>query len=262
MDKSTRGFLFISCCFIIGFLILLNFLVFTGEHWSVYTAVLLLSPAYFFLFNGSKHLKSYTLLTSILILVVLGIINYLETPDYAWVLYAIPAVLAWPIIIFGGKYSAKFGYSFLMSTLLVLCYIGLNIYFEPRFPFSIFTTFAIYWWPLSVSLARFPRAFSVVGTLWLTLFFIMANLVTTDVTWWIYPVFAVLFWPLPMFFARHIFTFSILSTLLISLFLIAVNLLTSPQTVWAIYPIFAVLWWPLSTYFFVYRRKNMKQKFS
>ncbi|WP_088840616.1 hypothetical protein [Listeria sp. ILCC797] len=262
MDKSTRGFLFISCCFIIGFLILLNFLVFPGENWSIYTAVLLLSPAYFFLADGSKHLRSYSLVTSVLIIAVLALTNYFESPEYAWILFAIPAILAWPIIIFGGKYSAKFGYSFLMSTLLVLCYIGLNIYFEPRFPFSIFTTFAIYWWPLSVALARFPRAFSVIGTIWLTLFFIVTNFVTTDVIWCVYPVFAVLFWPLSMFFARHIFTYSILCTMLVSAFFIVVNWLTTPEIIWAIYPIFAVIWWPLSIYFFVYRRRNVKQKFS
>lgn len=262
MDKSTRGFLAFSAFLVAIFLIALNFLVFPGGDWSFYTAILLLIPTLFFLLNGSRHLKLFSVLCSVLILVVLTITNLRETPNYLWVLYAIPAVLTWPLVILMGERAVSFIHSTLASLLLVLSYILLNVYFEPSFPFSIFTTFVIMWWPLSVGINYFPRGFSVVATIWLILFFIVANAVTTDVIWWIYPAFASLFWPLSLLLARYLLTYSIISTLLFSIFFIVVNVITSRETIWAIYPIFGVLWWPLSIYFFVYRRKQTKEKFS
>lgn len=261
MDKSTRGFLAFSSFLIAVFLMALNFLVFPGSDWSFYTAILFLAPVLFFLLDGSRHFKLFSVVGSILVLIVLAAANLRETPDYLWVLFAVPAVLAWPLVILMGQRAASFFYSTLASLVLVLSYVLLNIYFEPGFPFSIFTTFAIMWWPLSVGIGYFPRAFSIVAAAWLILFFIVANAVTTDAIWWIYPAFASLFWPLSVLLARHLLTYSIISTILISIFFIVVNVITSKETIWAIYPIFAVLWWPLSIYFFVYRRKQTKQKF-
>ncbi|WP_163653209.1 hypothetical protein [Listeria sp. PSOL-1] len=261
MDKSIRSFLFFSCCLVIAFLVALNLLVFDKGHWSIYLSILLLSPAYFFLF-GKKYFKSHAVFSSLFVLTALTLVNYFESPIYAWVVFAIPAVCAWPAVIIGGKKSGESGYAFLISTMLALSYIGLNLSFETRFPFSIFTTFVIYWWPLAVTFARFLRIFSVVGTIWTTLFFMVTNLVTTDTIWWIYPVFALLFWPLSLFFARYLFAYSILATLLLSIFFITVNVITTPHVIWAIYPIFGILFWPLAMYFFVYRRRGVRRLFS
>ncbi|EUJ33195.1 hypothetical protein MFLO_04650 [Listeria floridensis FSL S10-1187] len=261
MDKSTRSFLFFSCALTIAFLIALNFLVFPGQNWSLYSSLLLLLPLVYFLIDGSRHYKTYSVIGSLVVFAVLSAANLIESPDYLWVLFAIPALAAWPLVIIMGKKAAKFSYAFSGAVLLILCYVVLNLIFEPRFPFSIFTTFTIMWWPLSVALAKFSRAFSLVGTAWMTLFFIIVNIITTPVIWWIYPVFALLFWPLSMFLARYPLSYAILSTLILSSFFIIVNLITSRDTIWAVYPIFGLLWWPLSIYFFVYRRKHVKRKY-
>ncbi|WP_239257149.1 hypothetical protein [Listeria ilorinensis] len=261
MDKSTRGFLLVSAIFVLIFLAAINLLVFPDQHWALYTSLLLLSPFYFIL-GGDRHLKLYTVIAALFLLVVLAFSNYLETPDYPWILYVMPAVCAWPIVILGGQKSGTAGYSLFWSLVLVFSYIALNVFFEPAFLFSIFTTFGIMWWPLSVGLAKYPRGFSIIAAVWMTIFFIVANFVTTETVWWIYPVTAIWFWPLVMFLLpRHLTTFSFISTGLVVTFFVTVNILTTPDIIWAIYPIFAIIWWPLAIFFFVYKRRKINRPF-
>jgi hypothetical protein len=260
MTKSTRNFLSASALLLTVFLLTVNFTTYPGHLWAIWTTPALLTAPLFFLLsnNTRRHLTAFSIASTIITLGTLVVTNMLETPDYWWFLYAVPALLVWPTVMLGGKKSSTPSFAFVVSAIVTAAYIALNIYFEPRFPWSIFTTFALLWWPFGVALAKKPRALSLFGASWVTLLALVVNFVTTpETTWWIYPVFSVMFWPFGVFLARRTLTFSIIMTTWIALFFGLLNAMLTPTAVWWIYPAFAMAFWPLSVYFFVTKRKEI-----
>ncbi|GAK05599.1 hypothetical protein JCM19037_4110 [Geomicrobium sp. JCM 19037] len=144
--------------------------------------------------------RTYSITGSALIFITLALINSIETPHYAWVLYALP-IFVWPI-------SAWFPRTFKTSLMAWVCffiislyYIGLNIGWEDRFPWAIFPVFALLWWPMTVQFVRRPVLYAFVMSGLLALFFIVVNLVTSPQELWaVYPIFVFIWWPLSMYY--------------------------------------------------------------
>lgn len=134
------------------------------------------------------------------------------------------------------------------SSLLIIIFLFIvNYITSSNYPWFIYPAFAVLWWPVSVYFAakKKYRAFSLAGSLLVSIFFTIVNMISSpEYIWFIYPVFAVLWWPVSMYFGKKSKVMSIIGSSLIICFFLLVNRLTSPGYPWFIYPSFAALWWP------------------
>ena len=144
------------------------------------------------------------------------------------------------------------GFSIAGSMLLILFFAYINFTTSSSFPWFVYPSFAVIWWPLGVLFAgrHSMKIFSLVGSLAIIVLLVATNYVTSwDYPWFLYPSFAVIWWPLAAFFgAKRGKVFSILGSLSIIAFSMITNYITSPSYIWFFYPAFAVIWWPLSVF--------------
>lgn len=142
------------------------------------------------------------------------------------------------------------GFSVVGSILTILFFAFINYTTSPRFPWFIFPSFAVLWWPiLTIFIGRRSmRILSLIGSLVTIAFLFGLNYITSwGYPWFLYPSFAVLWWPLALFFgARNRKLFSVVGFIVLTVFFMVTNLVTSPNVIWFYYPVFGALWWPLS----------------
>jgi len=85
----------------------------------------------------------------------------------------------------------------------IIYYSLLNIILSHPYPWAIYPSFFVIWWPLALYHAQRKTfvAFSVTATILISIFFITVNIVSSPgVIWAFYPIFVVLWWPLSMYF--------------------------------------------------------------
>ncbi|TQR20317.1 hypothetical protein [Psychrobacillus vulpis] len=193
-------------------------------------------------------------------IIFLLLVNYLTSPSYPWFLYPFFVLLLSVI----GLYCAKKGkhklLSVLYSAIIIVFLITENVLYTPQYPWFLYATFPILWWPILVFLGTRAKMMTTawIGSMSIILYYLILNtFLSPGYPWVIYPAFVVLWWPLALYHAQKktYFKFSIHASILIIVFFILVNFISSPQTIWAVYPIFCVLWWPLSMYYFVFKRR-------
>ena len=145
------------------------------------------------------------------------------------------------------------GFSITGSLLIILFFAFINFTTGARFPWSIFPSYAVLFWPLTAIFAgrHSMKIFSLIGSLLtIAVLFILNYLTSWGYPWFLYPSFAILWWPVALFFgANHAKTFSIAGSIVIIAAMIVTNLIASPSNIWFYYPVFAVVWWPLSVLF-------------
>ena len=145
------------------------------------------------------------------------------------------------------------GFSIAGSLVIILFLAFLNFFTGSRFPWFIFPTYAILWWPISIFFVgkRSMKMFSLVGSFITIALLFLVNYVTSwNYPWFLFPSFAILWWPLAMFFGyKNPKAFSIIASLVIIAFCVVTNYVMSPSVIWFYYPLFAVVWWPLSMFF-------------
>ncbi len=139
------------------------------------------------------------------------------------------------------------------SLLMIFLFVFINYSTACSFPWFIYPTFAVIWWPLSIICAgrHSIKAFSLVGSLAIIGILFLTNYLTSwKYLWFIYPSFAVIWWPIVIFFHKKFGkALSIIGSLSIIAFSIAANYIVSPSYIWFFYPTFAVIWWPLGVFF-------------
>ncbi|RLL43984.1 hypothetical protein D8M04_13100 [Oceanobacillus piezotolerans] len=203
MKRYEWRFIATGCALTIFFFIIVNYITKTQYPWFIYpTLLLLLLPLGLYCIFEKKH-TLFSLVGSFLILLYLVTENYLNTPDYPWVLYAVAPIVLWPVLILLGKRNNSMFVACTISTFFILYYVILNIYLAPPYPWAIFPAFAILWWPLSLYHVKRKSyfAFSVSAAIFISLFFISVNVFFSPRTIWaVYPAFAVLWWPLSMYY--------------------------------------------------------------
>ncbi len=201
MNKFDTGFALAGSIMSIIFFMLVNYITGSEHLWFIYPAfVLLLWPIGLYCAKKKQH-KLFSILCSTIIIIYLIVENILQTPGYPWSIYAIYPVLWWPILMILGKRASNMGVAILGSLSTILYYSILNIVLSPGYPWVIYPAFAVLWWPLSLYHAKKKTyfAFSVQASLFIILFFIIVNAVSSPNTIWaVYPIFAVLWWPLSM----------------------------------------------------------------
>jgi hypothetical protein len=183
------------------FLVIVNALTSPSYPWFLYPAFAVLWWPLSVLF-ARKYQKVYAIAGSILVLVFLTTINLVFSPFSLWVLYAAFPVLCWPVIICLGRRAGRLPSAMTISLLAIAYYFLLNQYYAPGFPWFIFPTYAVVWWPLSVLYAKKNKMlqFSLIGTLITVAFFVVLNAVTTPgQPWAVFPIFGFLWWPLTIY---------------------------------------------------------------
>jgi hypothetical protein len=144
-------------------------------------------------------------------------------------------------------------FSIIGSLLMISLFVFINYSTKCSFPWFIYPTFAVLWWPLSIACVRrhAMKGFSVFGSLAIIAILFLTNYLTSwEHLWFIYPSFAVLWWPLAMLLhKKYGKALSVIGSLSIIAFSIAANYIACPSYIWFYYPAFAVIWWPLSVFF-------------
>ncbi len=146
------------------------------------------------------------------------------------------------------RFAIGFASAGTMMTILFLVIV--NYITGSRYPWFIYPTFAILWWPLSVIFARrYPKAFSVFGSLLIIVFLIITNLTfSPGYLWVLYAVYPVLCWPVILFLGRR--AARLPAALAVSCvgicYYLFLNVFYAPGFPWFIFPAYVLLWWPLA----------------
>jgi hypothetical protein len=202
--------------------------------------------------NQRRSAVGFSVVGSLITILFFIYVNYSTGSRFPWFIYPTFAVIWWPLgVIFAGRHAGK-TFSLAGSLAVIVLLFITNYLTSWNFPWFVFPSFAVIWWPLGVIFAeRHDRkAFSLAGSLAvIALLFVTNYLTSWSHPWFLYPSFAVIWWPLAVFFgAKHGKTLSVIGCLSIIAFSLTVNLITSPSFLWFTYPAFAVIWWPLSVF--------------
>lgn len=206
MKYYDIGFVVVGSLMTIVFLIIVNLITGSNYPWFIYPAfaLILWTVGYYFIRNGKQ--KQLALFYSLLIILFLILTNYLNTPDYPWVLFAIYPLLWWPILTFLGDKAAAMSTALIGSTSIIIYYFVLNMIFSPQYLWVIYPAFVVIWWPLSLYHAKRKTYFqySIHASLLISLFFICVNVISSPHTIWaVYPIFCVLWWPLSVYYFAY-----------------------------------------------------------
>lgn len=201
--KTIKAFSMIGTIIIIAFFCITNYFTSPAYPWFIYPVFAVLWWPLSLYFGHRHSIKRYSVLGAFILIAFLVINNYLFTPGYPWVLYAVCPILMWPVCIFLGRRGAELPIALLCSFAIIAYYVALNILISNAFPWAIFPAYAILWWPLAVFFAKHRRfmSFSFLGFTLTLVFFITVNRITTPhQIWWIYPVFSMVWWPLSTYY--------------------------------------------------------------
>ncbi len=151
------------------------------------------------------------------------------------------------------KHRNAIAFSVTASLIIIFFAAYINFTVGGSFPWFIFPTYAVLWWPIGVFFSKKRSAFvlSLVGSLLTIILLFLTNYFTSwNFPWFLIPSVAILWWPLGIFFGtKNYKLFSLISSIILSAFSILVNVIFTPSVLWCHYPVFALIWWPLSAYF-------------
>ncbi|WP_040205706.1 hypothetical protein [Neobacillus jeddahensis] len=203
MKKIDPGFAIAGSIMSIIFLMLVNYLTSAHYVWFFYPAfVLLLWPVGVYSAKNGKH-KQLALSYSVLLIAFLTVENFLHSSQYPWSMFAIYPIFCWPILAYLEKRALTVTVALIGSSSIILYYVILNLFLSPQYPWAIYPSFVVLWWPLAIYHAKRKTyfAFSVNATVLIAIFFTTVNAVSSpDVVWAVYPIFCVLWWPLSMYY--------------------------------------------------------------
>jgi hypothetical protein len=196
-----------------------------------------------------RYLIGFSVAGSLISILFFLFINFSTGVRFPWFVFPAYAVLWWPLMtIFAGRHSMKV-LSLIGSALTIALLVVTNYLTSWNYPWFLFPSFAILWWPLGMFFGtKHGRTLSVIGSIVIIVSLFMTNYVTSpSVIWFYYPAFAVIWWPLSVFLAgpRTIKAYSVVGGLFLAAFFTAENLLKSSFCPWALLTYFPVLMWPV-----------------
>ncbi|MFJ6209688.1 hypothetical protein [Lysinibacillus sp. NPDC092081] len=201
--KNLINFSIVGCLMTMIFLGIVNYTTSPQELWFIYPCLLVLLWPITLFFMSKRMYKQYSLVCSTLIIAFLIIENYLYSPDYIWFIYAIYPIIWWPILMYLEEKAKSLKIALIGCASTIIYYSLLNIILSHPYPWAIYPSFLVIWWPLALYHAQKKTfvAFSVTATVLISIFFITVNIVSSPgVIWAFYPIFVVLWWPLSMYF--------------------------------------------------------------
>ena len=198
-----------------------------------------------------RYTIGFSIAGSLLIILLMVFINFTTSPRFPWFIFPTYAVLWWPMgVIFSKRNSAKV-LSLVGSFLTIAVLFITNYLTSWGYPWFIFPSAAILWWPLGVFFgAKNTKLFSIISSVVLITFFVVTNLLTTPtILWCHYPVFALIWWPLSVYFAdsKRMKLYSVVGSLMLLAFLAFDNILKTPACPWILFTLYPILMWPVAT---------------
>lgn len=201
--------------------------------------------------GNRRYLIGFSVAGSLISILFFMFINFSTGVRFPWFVFPAYAVLWWPLMtIFVGRHSMKV-LSLIGSSLTIALLVFVNYLTSWNYPWFLFPSFAILWWPLAMFFGSGHRkAFSIVGSIVIISSLLITNCVTSpSVIWFYYPAFAAIWWPLSALLAgpstRKVY--SIVGALILTAFFTLENLLKSPFCPWALLTYFPILMWPVGT---------------
>ena len=147
------------------------------------------------------------------------------------------------------------GFSIAGSVITILFFAFINFTVGGRFPWFIFPSYAVLWWPLALILGPYSghsgKLLSLAGSLITIALLVTLNYLTSwGYPWFIYPSVAVTLWPVTMFWGgAHKKAFSVIVSIALTGVALILNLTLTPGDIWFYYPAVAIIWWPLGVFF-------------
>lgn len=204
--RNRRTFSIISSAVLIVFCIVTNYITTPSILWFYYPLFAVIWWPLSVIFAKPKTNKVYSILGSLLIIAFITFDNITKSPDCPWALFTYFPILMWPVSVLLGERFPKLLTALAGSFVGILYYLILNMTVFKGFPWVIFPTYALLWWPLAVAFARrgSELIFSVSAFLLSAAFFISVNRITSPSTLWaVYPIFAFAWWPLAVYYFVH-----------------------------------------------------------
>ncbi len=227
----------------------LNLFLEPQSPWVIFVAFAVLWWPLSVYFYGRYCSHKYAAVMSALSIVFFAAVNAIYSPGVLWAHYPSFAVLWWPVTLYFARNKRWLAYSAIATLLSIAFFALVNLTTSAGYPWSVFPSLGMLWWPLAAGFAgkRKPFAFSVAGAALGIATLITINLITSSgFLWGLFPSLGVLWWPLAVGFSgkRMPLAFSVAGTVLVIATLMTINLLTSPGFLWSLFPLFGLLWWP------------------
>ncbi|AJS58225.1 hypothetical protein [Paenibacillus sp. IHBB 10380] len=203
MNKHQASFATVASVMSILFFSIINYNTTPHQIWFIYPSFAILQWPISIYFLTKGKLKHYSAVTSLILISFLIIENMLNSPDHIWFVFAIYPLLWWPILMYLGKYASTVTTAIIGSLCTIVYYAVLNSFYAPHYPWVIYPSFLVLWWPLAIYFEKNKQyfKFSIVACVLTSLFFITTNVISTENTIWaVYPIFAILWWPLSMYY--------------------------------------------------------------
>lgn len=242
-------------------LLLINLLTSATYLWSLIPNTLLLWWPLGVYYSLKKNPVTLSILGTVLNMSFFVGLNLALTPAYPWVVFIIGPMLFWPIGVILGKKASTASFAWLSYLFLLIYYVLINVFIEPRHGFSVYIAYALVWWPMARAkkVEMNPKVFSLVGVLFHIAFMVGMNyFVKPEYFWSIYLIGPLMMWPIAVFLGNKAksLSFAWMSFLGLGIYYTLINLVYEPRHPFILYILFALIWWPLGLAF-----KNHQQAF-
>lgn len=222
--------------------------------WVIFVAFAVLWWPVSVYFYGHHAPHKYAAVMSALSITFFAAVNMIYSPGALWAHYPSFAILWWPITLAFARRKWWLGYAVVATLLSIMFFAGINIATSAGYPWSVYPSLAMLWWPLTAGFAgkHKPFAFSVLGAALGIATLMTVNLITSPgFLWGLFGSFGLLWWPLAVGFnGKHRpLAFAASGTALAIATLVTINLVTSPVFLWSLFPMFGLLWWPAAVAF-------------
>jgi len=238
----------------------LNVFLAPSSPWAIFVAFAVLWWPLSVYFYGRHCPQRYALVMSALSIVFFIAVNVIYSPGAVWAVYPAFGLLWWPVTLMFAHSKKWLGYAIVASLMSIAFLAAVNLITSPSFPWSVFPSLCILWWPLAMFFKGKEIPFAFAGSLLIIATLLTINLITSPgFMWSVFPSLCVLWWPAAVVFAhrKSPFGFSVAGSLLVTALVGTINLMTSPGFLWSLFVVFVVLWWPLSVYFHGVRMKRL-----
>ncbi len=132
------------------FLGMVNYITSPQTIWFIYPCLLLLLWPITIYFMSKRLYKQYSVVCSIMVIAFLTLENYLYSPHHLWIMYAFYPILWWPILMFLGERAKSLNIALIGCASTIIYYSLLNLVMSPQYPWAIFPSFLVIWWPLAL----------------------------------------------------------------------------------------------------------------
>lgn len=258
MNKSTKiswmGFVFGT-----AILVLINLLTTRQNFWSLIPVALLAWwPIGVSFATIKKPLALACVGASWVIAFTIGL-NAAYSPGFPWSLFFVVPILWWPLGVYAKKHWKPLSFAILSFVILTGYFVLLNLWLSPHQPFAVFVTYALLWWPMSLTFMHYRHNFkvSILATILnIVMLYLINTVLKPEYLWSVYLMAAFTYWPVAELLWRKLapLKFAWISFTYLIFVYGALNLVFETRHPFLIYVAFVLCWWPIGVAFTEHRK--------